>query len=45
MENKWNKFNVKERKSIILKVLLFICLLFVFSKWDTIEKFLSTIFK
>lgn len=32
-------------KTIILKIVVFICLLFVFFNWDAIEKFLSTIFK
>lgn len=38
-----NKFI--DNKNIILKVLLFICLLVIFFNWDAIEKFLSTVLK
>lgn len=45
MENKFKNINKKMIKSIILKAIIFICLLFIFSKWETIEKYLSLIFK
>ncbi len=40
MENKFI-----DSRRIILKVVVFLCLLFIFFNWDTIEKFLATIFK
>jgi regulatory protein YycH of two-component signal transduction system YycFG len=45
MDDQLNNINKKKINSIILKVIVFISLLFIFSKWDTIENYLSTIFK
>lgn len=43
MDDKFHNINKKMNKSIILKALIFIILLFIFSKWNTIEKLLTTI--
>jgi hypothetical protein len=41
MECKFKNINIEMTKSIFFKAVVFICLLFIFSKWDTIEKYLQ----
>jgi ABC-type thiamin/hydroxymethylpyrimidine transport system permease subunit len=45
MEEKYKDIHKLKYKNIIIKIIVFIIFLFVFLKWDTIEKYLLTLFK
>jgi hypothetical protein len=44
MEKQSRKIEKKVIQNILIKIIIFICLLFVFSKWNSIEEFIRNFF-